>query len=91
MSWDWWTAGHVTSILLSDWSPHTPQYSPLIGAGGRGEEPQEAAEGGDRGGGPEAEAGHHPEQEHRPLQPGDQTTQVGKKVSPIFCGNHHQY
>ena len=90
--------GRLTSILTSDWSPHlnthlwlvaSPQYSPLIGAGGRGEEPQEAAEGGDGGGGPEAEAGHHPEQEHRPLQPGDQATQVSKKVSPIFCGNHH--
>ena len=35
-----------------------------------------AEEGGDGGGGPQAEAGHHTEQEHRALQQGDQASQV---------------
>ena len=41
-----------------------------------GEEQEEAEEGGDRGGGPEAQARHHPEQEHCPLKQGDQATEV---------------
>ena len=36
-----------------------------------GQEQEEAEEGRDRGGGPEAQARHHPEQEHCPFQQGN--------------------
>ena len=49
-----------------------PDVHPV--GGGEGAEAPE--EGGDRGGGPQAQAGHHAEQEHRPLQPRDQASQV---------------
>ena len=41
-----------------------------------GQEQKEAAEGWDWGGRPETQAGHHPEQEHCPVQQGDQASQV---------------
>ena len=36
-----------------------------------------AEEGGDGGGGPEAQACNHPEQEHCPVKQGNQASQVG--------------
>ena len=49
-----------------------------------GEEQEEAEEGGDRGGGPEAQARHHPEQEHRPLKQRDQATEVIMRLLELF-------
>ena len=49
--------------------------------GGGGQEQEEAEEGGDRGGRPEAEAGHHSEQEYRAVQQRDPATQVTSVMS----------
>ncbi len=55
-----------------------PHVHPVRGSKGA----EAPAEGGDRGGRPQAQARHHPEQEHRPLQQRDQAPQVIHTMHP---------